>query len=243
MSKRTAALNLEWEQDGDDYVAQLPAIPGYPETHDEESLVYVAPVGDGYTFWMEIAVLKSEFIKLTDLNFNLPNAKTADEMMQEVDSLTIQDILDALTNIGWPPESGDATASRKASIKHVGNAKEGKQMIIHKATHRTAGMNLDWEPGDPGKDWEAPLPYIPGYPCADGFSDYVEVADLSGLEGTGWCFTMYLSLQNEDVNLYNEDFGIPYTDTAEEMMNIIENLSPEDIADALQAAGYMPEEE
>lgn len=367
-TKRTASLDLDWHSIGEDtWQADLPAIPGYPELHDEESLVYVAQVGGEYTFWMEIAVLKSEFIKLTDLDFNLPNASSADEMMQEVDSLTIQDILDALTAIGLGPIN-DPTASRKASIEHEGRMfhKEGKHMI-HKATRRIASLDLGWEettdtfgdplykavlpaipgypysgdgnstvsigldtyesePGDEmytwwmdiqvGKndnvrfgdyeltgmgsypldyemgyldglsvewiadklaekgyepedaavasrkamrrkagmslDWEqtspgsyiASLPYIPGYPCADGFSNQVEVADLGGLEGTGWCFTMYLALQNEDVNLYNDDdFGIPDTDTAEEMMDIVDNLSVQDIADVLQAKGYMPDEE
>ena len=216
MSKRTAALNLEWEQDGDDYVAQLPAIPGYPEMHDEESLVYVAPVGDGYTFWMEIAVLKSEFIKLTDLNFNLPNAKTADEMMQEVDSLTIQDILDALSAVGCGPI--DATASRKA-------------------TRRTAHMDLDWEKEDTGDYYAAALPDIPGYPNPKGGPYHAEVYPDTVTTSGGWM--LYISMR-PGVDLYEQDFGIQPTKTAEEMMQAVDNLSVEDIVDALEANGKEP---
>lgn len=115
--------------------------------------------------------------------------------------------------------------------------------MIRTATKRTAGMDLDWEQDDVAGSWFAELPAIPGYPCypyANDLYHSVQVADQSGLEGTNWAFYMYLNLKNEYVDLYNDDFGIPDTDTAEEMMDIVDNLSVQDIADVLQAKGYMP---
>ena len=40
-----------------------------------------------------------------------------------------------------------------------------------------------------------------------------------------------------------EEFGIPDTDTAEEMMDAVESLSVEEIADKLAELGYAPDEE
>lgn len=113
--------------------------------------------------------------------------------------------------------------------------------MIRTATKRKAGMDLDWVKDD--NDYFAELPAIPGYPCYPYATDLyhsVQVADQSDLEGTDWAFYMYLNLKNEYVDLYNDDFGIPDTDTAEEMMNIVDNLSVQDIADVLQDKGYMP---
>lgn len=100
-------LELDWTRCLDDYAeyeAYLPALPGYSEMGDKDSLVYVAPRDGEYTFWMDIAVMQGRIVTLTDRDFDIPSCGTADEMMQAVESLTIQDILDALTVIGWGPD-------------------------------------------------------------------------------------------------------------------------------------------
>ena len=238
MTQRTAHMDLEWEKEdtGDYYAAALPAIPGYPGTQTDNSvLIVVHPVEDGYGFGITVANVYylpgvgDVPIDLYNDDFGIPDTDTADEMMAAVDNLTVADIADALQAKGYAPDD-DASASRK-----------GKHMI-RKAMKRTARLDLDWEHPDP-EAWTAPLPYIPGYPCADGFSNSVEVVGQSDLEGTDWSFVMYLELQKESVNLYNEDFGIYDTVTAEQLMNEVENLTVADIADALAAKGYMPDED
>ena len=226
MTQRTAALNLEWERTGNgEWAKNLPAIPGYPSTQTEgDAQVVVQPTGEGFGF--DIYIIPGsgvDYIHLDNSDFGIPDTDTAEEMMDIVDNLSLRDIANMLDDMGYGPID-NPTASRQAS-------------------RRTASLGLDWEKDDEVGDWHANLPAIPGYPCAGGYSNHVQVADQSGLEGTDWAFYMYLELQKETVHLYNEDFGIPDTATAEEMMDIIENLSLEDIADALQAEGYMPEEE
>ena len=227
MSKH-AALDLGWEQWSNlEWGANLPPIPGYPGTrYDGNVYAVVGPAsvnGDVYGFRLHISISYDDNIVLDNSDFDIPDADTAEEMMDIVDNLSLRDIANMLDDMGYGPID-NPTASRHA-------------------TRRTASLDLDWEKDDEVGDWHANLPAIPGYPCAGGYSNHVQVADQSGLEGTDWAFYMYLELQKETVHLYNEDFGIPDTATAEEMMDIIENLSLEDIADALQAEGYMPEEE
>ena len=254
-TRRTAHMDLDWVEShstspsGYDYVqykADLPAIPGH------QGPFHVSVLEQRHLPWSDVPYY--EFVvtydglpdpvgTVSNEDFGIPDTDSAEEMMRAAENITPQEIADALTAIGDVPLYGnDFDASRKASIEYEGNAKEGNHMI-RKATKRKANLNLDWEQDDVAGSWFADLPTIPGYPCADGYSNHVQVADQSGLEGTDWAFYMYLELQKEPVHLYNEDFDIPDTDTAEEMMDIVDNLSVQDIADALQAAGYMPEED
>ena len=110
---------------------------------------------------------------------------------------------------------------------------------------RTASMSLDWKRDDEWDEWYANLPAIPGYygTQTEGNAQ-VSVQPI----GDGYGFDIFiirtydLGVAGEDhIHLDNRNFGIPDTDTAEEMMGIVEErLTIEDIADALQAEGYMP---
>ena len=223
-TRRAAGLGeLDWEKNGDDYVAQLPAIPGYQGSYPDEVRVASRPKDDDVWLFEMLISVGDKQVPLYNYDFGIPYGGSADEMMDAVENLNPQDIASVLEDFGFAPEEG-TTAGRHAM-------------------RRKADMNLDWEQDDVAGSWFADLPAIPGYPCADGYSNHVQVADQSGLEGTDWAFYMYLELQKETIHLYNEDFDIPDTDTAEEMMDAVENLDPQDIADALAAKGYMPDEE
>lgn len=110
---------------------------------------------------------------------------------------------------------------------------------------RTASMDLDWKRDDEWDEWYANLPAIPGYygTQTEGNAQ-VSVQPI----GDGYGFDIFiirtydLGVAGVDhIQLDNRNFGIPNTDTAEEMMDIVEErLTVEDIADALQAEGWMP---
>ena len=221
-TRRKASMSLDWVDMGDVYVADLPAVPGYQGSYPDEARVSSRPKDDDVWLFEMLIGVGDKQVPLYNDDFGIPYGDSADEMMDAVENLNPQDIASVLEDCGFAPD--DATASRHAS-------------------KRTARMDLNWEKDDEVGDWHANLPAIPGYPCADGFSNSVQVADQSCLEGTDWAFYMYLELQKETVHLYNEDFDIPDTDTAEEMMDIVENLDPQDIADVLAENGYMPDED
>ncbi len=245
--KRTADLDLDWTRCLDDYAeyeAYLPALPGYPEMGDKDSLVYVAPVSDEYTFWMEIAVMQGQTVELTDRDFDIAPCGSAEEMEQAVASLTIQDILDALTAIGWGPDPADAAASRKANIGIVKRTshKKGRHMN-RKSLQRTAGMSLDWEDIDNGSAYEAELPAIPGYPGTWYATVAEDDDDYEGEPDYTWYFTIarkdVAGIQGVSI-LNNYVWNLEEADRPEEMMDFIENLTSQDIADKFAECGYAP---
>lgn len=90
---------------------------------------------------------------------------------------------------------------------------------------------------------------IPGYT----FNPVYSIAQISHPEHynsdngwysmSDWTCQFYLEGENSSVVaalLDNYDFGIPDTDTAEEMMQAVERLSPDDFARALADNGYQP---
>lgn len=226
MTQRTAGLNLEWKRvTPDQYRAVLPNIPDYT-TGSSDNFVEIDDTGEDWMFSIWLELVGDIPICLFNSDFGIPFGSSSEEMMQAVDNLSLRDIADMLDDMGYGPID-NPTASRHAS-------------------RRKANMNLDWEQDDVAGSWFAELPAIPGYPCypyANDLYHSVQVADQSGLEGTDWAFYMYLNLKNEYVDLYNEDFGIPDTATAEEMMQAVENLDPQEIADVLAENGYMPDED
>ena len=101
---------------------------------------------------------------------------------------------------------------------------------------RTASMSLDWErTGD--DSYVAQLPPVPGYPG----TWYAAVDNFTGiLDEGGWYLTIF-NRPNPTIYLYDIPGIEIHAKTAEELMNIVEEwLTPEMIADALQAKGYMP---
>ena len=106
------------------------------------------------------------------------------------------------------------------------------------ASRRTARMDLNWEFNVNLLLYEAALPAIPDYPGVNS----VDVWKDDEKPGDHWCFSLCqngypLSIRS------NEEFGIPSAGTAEEMMDAVENLDPQEIADVLAAQGYEPNED
>ena len=219
MTQRTAHMDLDWEMvDGPAmtyWLAELPAIPGYPDSApdvaDGGAIAEVFPGSamlGGYTFFLSIAVPDNGQCVLTNEDFHIPNADTAEEAMGEVESLSLEEISDKVAESGYAPT--DTTASRKP--RH--------------AMRRTASMNLDWFEG--AKDiWQADnLPAIPGY--------------------TPWSavFTIFLYHQGGDaavnVNCWDIPGFDPIDDTAEAVMQAIDNLDVYDISNELKREGYEP---
>ena len=119
-TRRTAALDLQWYEELDDYdhlfyYADLPEIPGYTDANENESYAQVCAMEDysdipespGYEkgkwgFRLLIDDIQGP-VNLYAADFTLPPAGSADEAMSMVDSLTIQDIQDALgRGVGEP---------------------------------------------------------------------------------------------------------------------------------------------
>lgn len=105
-------------------------------------------------------------------------------------------------------------------------------------TQRTAALNLEWERTGNG-EWAKNLPAIPGYPSTQTEGDAQVVVQPTG-EGFGFDIYIIPGSGVDYIHLDNRDFGIPDTDTAEEMMDIVDNLSLRDIADMLDDMGYGP---
>lgn len=123
---RTASMDLDWEMvDGPAmtyWLAELPAIPGYPDSApdvaDGGAIAEVFPGSaelGGYTFFLSIAVPDNAQCVLTNEEFHIPNADTAEEAMDEVESLSLEEISDKVAESGYAPT--DVTASRKG--KHM----------------------------------------------------------------------------------------------------------------------------
>ena len=231
MTQRTAGLDLDWEMvDGPAmtyWLAELPAIPGYPDSApdvaDGGAIAEVFPGSamlGGYTFFLSIAVPDNGQCVLTNEDFHIPNADTAEEAMGEVESLSLEEISDKVAESGYAPT--DTTASRKP--RH--------------ATRRKADMSLDWV--RMGDDYGATLPAVPGY--QGSYPDEVRVCSRSNDDDV-WLFEMLIGVGDDQVPLYNYDFGIPYGGSADEMMDAVENLDPQDIADVLGDFGFAPDED
>lgn len=102
-------------------------------------------------------------------------------------------------------------------------------------------LNLNWE-----QDWcyYASMPEIPGHP---GLLYKILVKNYDHpWKWYKWeCeLPLWLSPQATSVPyLYNEDFGIPATSTAAEMMTAVDNLTMDDIVRVLTAKGYLSDAE
>lgn len=223
MSKH-ASLNLEWSQWSNlEWGANLPPIPGYPGTrYDGNVYAVVGPSsvnGDAYSFRLYISVSYDDNIGLDNRDFDIPNG-TAEEMMQAVDNLSLRDIANMLDDMGYGPID-NPTAARKA-------------------TRRKASLNLEWSWIQNGF-WYADLPTIPGYtyqtdpPCARVLPVYT----ATGKRKDEWKLDMgFNTIVDGDAKLTNNSFGIPNTETAEEMMQAVDNLSVEEISQTLSDCGY-----
>lgn len=257
MSQRIAHLDLDWTEShstspsGYDYVqytANLPNIPGHQGPYHVSVLEQRhLPLSDVpyYEFVVVYDGLPDPVGTVSNEDFGIPDSDSAEEMMQAVENLSPQEIADALTAIGDVPLYGDDfAASRSASIEH--GLKEGKHMI-RQSTKRFAALDLDWKRDYEWNEWYANLPAIPGYPGTQTEGN-AQVAVYSVKDG--YCFEIIVVnaydlpvTDGDHIYLYNSDFGIPDTGTEDEMMDIVEErLTPEMIADALQAKGYMPDD-
>lgn len=241
-TKREASLNLDWEPcdtPGFDYMAELPAIPGYPgsapDAADGGAFAYVGPApGDnesGYIFMLDIAITNISKCVLFNASLNIPNADTAEEMMNIVNNFTVEEIADRIAVDGIEPVD-DTIASRKAD-------------------KRTAHFDLDWEENNYAREpyYYADFPNIPGYTAPGYMTEAIVDTPTVDLNDV-YSFTLMLGGINEGgvtslntVQLHSDDFGIPYRDTPEEAMQDLENLSMDDIIFVLQQEGCQPYEE
>lgn len=226
MTQRTAAfLDLDWKRITPDvYRAILPAIPDYTTGSDDNfaELDRAWDIGDNGASWMFsiwLDLVDGSQICLFNSDFDISYG-SFDEMKQAVESLSVEDIADALTAKGYAPdnEEDDATASRHAM-------------------RRKASMALDWV--DMGDVYVATLPAVPGY--QGSYPDEVRVCSRPNDDDV-WLFEMLIGVGDEQVPLYNYDFGIPYGGSADEMMDAVENLDPQDVASVLGDFGFAPEE-
>ena len=250
--KRTASMSLDWEELGSDkegwhqYWSLLPDIPGYPYADGFDGAVLVAdhsddgddgPFVDGvypeetdWDFSMSLGLVDGD-ASLTNEDFGIPDTETADEMKRAVESLSIEDIADALQAKGYMPNV-DVTAARKAD-------------------KRTAHFDLDWKKYvyQTGLQYDADFPSIPGYTAPGYMTEAIVDTPTVDLNDV-YSFTLMLGGINDGrmstlstVQLHSDDFGIPYRDTPKEAMQDLENLSMDDIIFVLQQEGCQPYEE
>lgn len=223
-TRRTASLDLEWMNPSEDvYQADLPAIPGYTGADGNDSFVTVTYDNDGGVEAVAtIFPTQGGVVNLDcwDILGFIPEDETLEDVMQAVDDLDVYDISYQLDKMGIEPmvdEDGEyVTASRKA-------------------TQRTARMDLNWDFNANMLLYEAALPAIPGYPGVDSVDVWKDD------ENDRWCFALCRNGYPLSIRT-NEEFGVPSADTAEEMMDAVENLDPQEIADVLAANGYEPDE-
>ena len=233
-TRRTASLDLDWHNPSEDtWQADLPAIPGYTGADGNDSFVTVVYNGETELAVPYDAVATIFLSQGGVVNLNLwdmwsfdPFGPDAKDVMQAVDDLDATDLSHQLESMGYEPmvdEDGYyVVASRKP--RH--------------ATRRGASMALDWV--GMGDVYVATLPAVPGY--QGSYPDEVRVASRPKDDDV-WLFEMLIGVGDNQVPLYNYDFGIPYGGSAEEMMTAVENLDPQEIADVLATQGYMPDED
>lgn len=106
-------------------------------------------------------------------------------------------------------------------------------------------LNLDWKHND-DIYWDlyfAAMPEIPGHPDATRILHNILVQQYDHpWRWYKWEFALPLWLSPQATSaphLYNEDFGIPATSTAKEMMQAVDNLTTDDIVRVLTAKGYI----
>lgn len=226
-TRRTASMDLDWANPSEDvYQADLPAIPGYTEPDGNESFVTVTYDNDGGVeavatiFPTQGGVVNLDCWSI--LSF-IPEDETLEDVMQAFDDLDVYDFSYALDDMGIEPmvDENDEYA-----------------VAARKVTQRKAHFDLEWEKN--GDDYVAQLPAIPGY--QGSYPDEVRVASRPKDDDV-WLFEMLISVGDKQVPLYNYDFGIPYGGSADEMMDAVENLDPQDIASVLEDFGFAPEED
>lgn len=222
-TRRTASMNLDWVNPSEDvYQADLPAIPGYTGPDGNESFVTVTYDNDGGVEAVAtIFPTQGGVVNLDCWNILgfIPQDETLEDVMQAFDDLDVYDFSYALDDMGIEP-----------------TVDENDEYAV--ASRRTARMDLNWEFNANMLLYEAALPDIPGYPGVNS----VDVWKDDEKPGDHWCFSLCqngypLSIRS------NEEFGIPSAGTAEEMMDAVENLDPQEIADVLAAQGYEPNED
>lgn len=231
MTQRTAHMDLDWHEGMNGLPsADLPDIPGFPCPHGRHWQVNfdnVSTIGTyeflGYGFYISLRGAHHE-ATLEEYDFGFSPAATVEEAKQQVESLSPEEIADAAVAAGVEPVD-DATASRHATASR-------------KADKRTAHMDLDWEFNANMLLYEAVLPAIPDYPGVDS----VDVWKDDEESDDRWCFALCQNGYPLSIRT-NEEFGIPSTDTADEMMGIVDELDPEWIADKLAELGYAPDDE
>lgn len=226
-TRRKASLDLQWYDEIDDYdhlfyYAELPEIPGYTDVDENESYAQVYLMEDysdipgtpGYEkgkwgFRLLIDDIQGP-VNLYAADFNLLPAGSADEAMNMVDSLTIQDIQDAMG-------AGEPVTAR-----------------------RTASMDLTWvkNDGDPVL-YEALLPPIPGYTQDDSdlTVDNTAVAYVyqDRIAGYWDCDIIY---GRDMFGVTESNLGHALGRSADEMMMFINSLTPETIAEVLDEYGH-----
>lgn len=257
MSQRAASLNLEWSwiQNGFWY-ADLPTIPGYTYQTDPPCArvlpVYTATGKrkDEWKLEMGFNTIVDGNAKLTNNSFGIPNTETAEEMMQAVDNLSVEEISQTLAdhdyyayfpdepeyqhNGYWDTLSGEWIEARKdARAKH--------------ATRRKADLGLQWY--DETDDYDhlfyyADLPEIPGYTDVNenesyaqvyAMEDYSDIPETPGYEKGKWGFRLLIDDIQGAVNLYATDFDLPPAGSADEAMSMVDSLTIQDIQDAMGA--------
>ena len=220
MTQRTAHMDLVWEKEdtGDYYAAALPDIPGYP---NPKGGPYHAVVSEDTVTtsggWLLYIALRPG-VDLYEQDFGIQPTETAEEMMQAVDNLSVEDIVDALEANGKEPWGNDDTVAA-----------------------RHASLGLEWERTGNG-EWAKYLPAIPGYPGTQTEGN-AQVIVQPTVDGFGFDIYILLSAGVDYIHLDNRDFDIPDTDTAEEMMQAVESLTIQDILDALTAIGWGPDDD
>ena len=250
MTQRTAGLNLKWDYLPNGFWhADLPTIPGYTYQTDPP-VANVLPVYSRTGHPMGVWKLQMGFntivdggAKLTNNSFGIPDTETAEEMMQAVDNLSVEEISQTLSDCGYYAYFPD-----EPEYHHDGywDTLSGEWIEAHKdarakhASRRIAHMDLDWKKDYDYGDWEAPLPAIPGYPGTRYDGNVYAVVGPSVVNGEADGFRLYISISYDDnIVLDNRDFDIP-DGTADEMMAAVDNLSLRDIADMLDDMGYGP---
>lgn len=111
-------------------------------------------------------------------------------------------------------------------------------------TERTT-LNLDWEHNESiYRDFYfAAMPEIPGHPDATRILHNILVQQYNHpWRWYAWEFALPLWLSPAATSapyLYNEDFDVPATSTADGMMAAVDSLTTDDIVRVLTAKGYI----
>lgn len=231
-SKRTASMDVDWwKTSADTWAADLPAIPGYPKpggghyhvglydiVNDDHEII-------GYGFSLNI-VGPTGAVTLWNDDFGFGYADTEEDAMQEVESLSPEEIAQAAADKGVTSWDG-VTASRKGN------------KMIRKATRRTASMDLDWV--NPSEDvYQADLPAIPGYTEPDGNESFVTVTydNDGGVEAVATIFPTQGGVVNLDC--WSILGFIPQDETLEDVMQAFDDLDVYDFSYALDDMGIEP---